>query len=351
MDAPRDSIGRRRFLAATTAAAGALAFPAVLRAQTATLRITTWGGKWGEVMKGEMLPAFEKEHKCTVEVDSAFPFVPKLQASPRSKPIYDVLHTNSNEQWALAVKGLVEPKVDPRKVPNLADVYPYAVSDKIVGVSIFTSAIGLGYRTDKGLVPPTSWKDLWEKKYADVRATYVIPINSLGQALFMMAGQLYGSGLRDLDAAYKAMEALKPVKLVDFTGTMEKQLLAGEVHIAVIHDSGVLRYEGQSQPIDWAAPKEGVMALEQVLSLTPGSPVKELGHAYVDYMLRPDVQKKLAETVWYSPSNRKVKLAPKYDARLFNTEEKVKQLIQLDWKWYNERKDEIDGRVNRIFRA
>ncbi len=346
-----DSIDRRRFLGTAAAAAGALGFPAVLRAQTATLRITTWGGKWGEVMKGEMLPAFEKEHKCTVEVDSAFPFVPKLQASPRNKPIYDVLHTNSNEQWALAVKGLVEPKVDPRKVPNLADVYPYAVSDKIVGVSIFTSAIGLGYRTDKGVTPPTSWKELWEKKYADVRATYVIPINSLGQALFMMAGQLYGSGLRDLDAAYKAMEALRPIKLVDFTGTMEKILLAGEVHIGVLHDSGILRYEGQHQPIEWAAPREGVMALEQVLSITPGSAVKELGHAYIDYMLRPDVQKKLAETVWYSPSNRKVKLAPKYDARLFNTEAKVQQLIQLDWKWYNERKDEIDARVNRIFKA
>ncbi len=343
---------RRRFLATTAAAAtGALGFPAVLRAQTATLHITTWGGKWGEVQKSENLPAFEKEFKCKVEVDSAFPFVPKLQASPRNKPIYDVLHTNSNEQWALAVRGLVEPKVDAKKVPNLADVYPYAVSDKIVGVSIFTSAIGLGYRTDKDVTKPASWKDLWEKRYADVRATYVIPINSLGQALFMMAGHVYGSGLRDLDTSYKAMEALKPVKLVDFTGTMEKMLLAGEVNIGVLHDSGILRYDGQNLPIEWAAPKEGVMALEQVLSITPGSPVKELGHAYIDYMLRPDVQKKLAETVWYSPSNKKVKLASKYDARLFNTEDKVKQLIQLDWKWYNERKDEIDSRVNRIFKA
>lgn len=345
------SISRRRFLGTTAAVVGTLGGPALLRAQTSTLRITTWGGKWGEVMKGWALPAFEKEFKCTVEVDSAFPFVPKLQASSRSKPAYDVLHTNSNEQWALAVKGLVEPKVDARKVPNLADVYPYAISDKIVGVSIFTSAIGLGFRTDKGLATPASWKDLWNPKYANVRATYVIPINSLGQALLMMAGQVYGSGQRDLDAAYKAVESLKPVKLVDFTGTMEKILLAGEVHIGVIHDSGVLRYDGQNQPLEWAAPKEGVMALEQVLSITPGSGVKELGHAYVDYMLRPDVQKRLSETVWYSPSNRKVTLDPKYDARLFNTEAKVKQLIQLDWKWYNERKDEIDARVNRIFRA
>ena len=55
--------------------------------------------------------------------------------------------------------------------------------------------------------------------------------------------------------------------------------------------------------------------------------------------------------VWYSPSNKKVKLDAKYDAKLYNTEAKVAQLIQVDWKWYNERKDDIDARVTRILRG
>jgi len=46
------------------------------------------------------------------------------------------------------------------------------VSDKIVGVTIFTSAIGLGYRTDKGLTKPTSWKDLADPKLAGARGGY-----------------------------------------------------------------------------------------------------------------------------------------------------------------------------------
>lgn len=153
--AARMHLDRRHLIGG--AAAAALA-PAVLRAETATLKITTWGGKWGEVMKGKVLPAFEKEHKCSVLADQALPYLPKLQASPRGDPVYDVLHSNSNEQWKAAELGLVLPKVDVKDVANIADVYPYAVSDKIVGVSIFTSAIGLGYRTDKGLKPPKSWK-------------------------------------------------------------------------------------------------------------------------------------------------------------------------------------------------
>jgi putative spermidine/putrescine transport system substrate-binding protein len=344
-------ITRRDFVAAASVAGALLGAPAIVPAQETVLRITSWGGKWGEIMKGEVIPAFEKEMKCKVEIDSAFPYLPKLLASPRSKPLYDVLHANSDQQWQAAEADLVEPKFDAKKVPNIVDVYPYAVSDKIVGVSIFTSAIGLAYRTDKIAEAPTSWKDLWDRKYDGVRGAYVIPANSLGQSLFMISGQLYGGGMKDVDAAMKAMERLKPVKLVDFTGTMEKQLLAGEVHIAVLHDSGVLRYFDQNVPLAFVAPKEGVLSLEQVLTVTKGSDKKALGYAYVDYMLRPDVQQKLAEGVWYSPSNKKVKLAPKYQDRLYATEEKVKQLIQPDWQWYNARKDEFDDKFNRLFRS
>jgi putative spermidine/putrescine transport system substrate-binding protein len=340
---------RRTFIRAATAAA--LAAPAIARAQTATLKTTAWGGKWGEVVKAQVIPAFEKEFKCKVETDAAFPYFPKLQASPKNAPFYDVLHTNTSEQWQAAVEGLVEARLDAKKVPNLADVYPYAVSDKIVGVSGFTSAVGFGYRTDKGLTPPASWKDLADPKLAGQRGSYLVPVNSIGQMHLMMLGKVHGNGLEDLDAAYKALEALKPIKMFDFTGQMEKALLSGEVIIGVLHDSGVFRYDGQNQPIEFAAPKEGVLALEQVWTVTPGSPVKELAYAYVDFMLRPEIQKPLAEAVWYSPSNRKVKLEPKYDARLYNTEAKVAQLIQVDWKWYNERKDDIDARVTRLLKG
>ena len=179
----------------------------------------------------------------------------------------------------------------------------------------------------------------------------VLQAAGLGQAHLLLLGKLYGQGYQDLDAAYKALEALKPIKMVDFTGQMEKMLLSAEVSMAVIHDSGVLRYYDQKQPIEFAAPSEGVLSLEQVLNVAPGSKVKELAFAYCDYMLRPDVQKKLAEAVWYSPANRNVSLDKAYADRLYITPEKVATLIQVDWKWYNARKDAIDARVARIMRA
>src|SRR5262249_16722633 len=155
--------------------------------------------------------------------------------------------------------------------------------------------VGLGYRTDKGLTAPKSWKDLADPKLAGQRGSYLIPVNSLGQPHLMMLGKIYGKGFEDLDAAYKALEHLKPTKLFDFTGQMENAMLSGEVSMGVIHDSGIYRYDADKPPLEFVVPTEGVLALEQVLTVTPGSKVRELGNAYIDYMLRPDVQKELAE--------------------------------------------------------
>jgi putative spermidine/putrescine transport system substrate-binding protein len=341
---------RRRFIQTTgAAAAGTLAFPFVARGAEPVLRITGWGGKWGEMVRAHVYPEFEKEHKCKLETDTAFPFVPKLLAGSKSKPVYDLLHANSNEQWLAAQAGFVEEKLDPKQVPNIRDVYAYAVSDKIVGVSIFTSAIGLGYRTDKVATPPASWKELWEAKYANLRATYIVPQNSLGSCLLLMAGQLYGKGLQDLDAAFKAMAELKPIKLVDFTGTMEKAFLSAEVHIGVIHDSGIWRHLVNKPPLNWVAPREGVLALEQVYSVTRGTDKKELAYAFINHMLSPKIQKLMSEEMYYSPSSRKVTLSPDHQARLFATEEKVKQLIQVDWKWFNANQEQIAIRFNKLF--
>ncbi len=107
----------RRTLLQGTAATLALGAPAV-HAQTTVLKTTAWGGKWGEVMKGQIIPAFEKEFKCKVETDSAFPYYPKLQATPKNAPLYDVLHTNTSEQWQAVRSGLVEPKLDVEEGPE-----------------------------------------------------------------------------------------------------------------------------------------------------------------------------------------------------------------------------------------
>lgn len=327
---------------------------AIAKQEPQTLRITGWGGGWETLMLETVYPPFEEEYNVKVETDTAFPFPPKLFASPKDDPIYDVLHSNTNEvQKAYDSDYLVDrSEYTTTTVPNIADVYDYAHSDRLPGIAAFTSAVGLGYRTDADLPALTSWTDLWNPDLGSDKAGYVIT-NSLGAMLLMMAGDIYGSGYEDLDAAFEAMEQLKPIKLQDFTGTMENVLLSGEANVGVIHDSGIYRHfnDDPVPPVDWVAPEEGTPALEQVFSVTAGSQKQELAYAYINHMLSADVQKVVGEGVLYGLANSTVQLAEEFSGKIVDTPEKAAQLIQFDWQWYNANEDEIVLRFNRAMRG
>ena len=55
-------LNRRRFLAAgASLGLGALAAPSIARAEDPVLNVTGWGGKWGDIMRSDVGPTFEKE--------------------------------------------------------------------------------------------------------------------------------------------------------------------------------------------------------------------------------------------------------------------------------------------------
>ncbi|HLT57242.1 MAG TPA: extracellular solute-binding protein [Limnochordales bacterium] len=307
------------------------------------LRITGWGGAYGDLYQRHVIPAFEKEYNCRVEVDTAFPFEPKLLASPRNRPIYDVFHSNNQPVTKVMEAGYLEENLTASEIPNLRDCYDYVTAPTVPGIAAFVSGIGLGYRTDLVEGKLDSWQQLWEERFAGRRGTYVIT-NELGIATLLMAGEIFGSGYQDLDAAFEAIAKLRPIKLADFTGTMERMLLTGEVVVGVIHDSGIWRHVGDA-PVDWAFVKEGIPALEQVMNVTKGSDKKELAYAWLNHILSPEVQRLMGEELGYGVANKTVRLSGKYEGRTFDTPEKVALLKQFDWSWYNK----VESTVTRRF--
>lgn len=346
---PVPALDRRAFLAATATAG--LAAPRPARAQMPPkLRICGWGGNWDEMFKADIVPAFEAAHGCEVEIDTGWPFMPKLLSSSPRRPFYDVLLANPHDHWKAFDAGFVEDTPDATRVPNLADVYAYAKRDELVGVTFLNSAVGLAYRKDLVAAPPTSWLAIFEDAYKGRRGSYVMQ-NTLGAGFFLMTGKLFGSGFTDTDAMFAATERLKPVKLVDFTGAMEKLLRSGEVAIGVINDADTLRYEGVDDTLAFLNPAEGSIALEQTYSVAKGSEVRELAYAWIDFLLAPANQKLICEKLWMSPVNRKTDLAPKYLDKLYITEEKVKTLITPDWNWFNRNFDRLNNTYMRILAA
>ena len=112
-------LSRRNFLewASGTAAVAVIGAPAV-HAQTAVLKTTAWGGKWGEVMKGQSFRPSRRNSNARSRPTRRFPITLSCRRAPKNAPLYDVLHTNTSEQWQAVVEGLVEPKLTRKTSPT-----------------------------------------------------------------------------------------------------------------------------------------------------------------------------------------------------------------------------------------
>jgi putative spermidine/putrescine transport system substrate-binding protein len=317
-------------------------------AQQKTLVVTGYGGRWSEVMKKALVEPFEKKHGVKVEIVTGITteWVAKLMAAGPDNPPFDVVMGNEPPFPIPRERGFFD-KRNVDLAPNIKNVYPKALIGD-TSLAMFWARIGLAYRTDSGIKKPTSWKDFWDESYAGKRGTYVIG-NTLGINFLFVAGKLYGKDFFDIDAGLAAIKRAQP-KLVDFTGTIEKQLEQKEVVLAVLHDGSAYDLQKRGIPVDWVAPSEGTPILDQVIQVTRGSKNKELAWKLIDAYLSPEVQLAFATELFFSPTNRTVKVPPDVAKKIISGPEDVEKLVLFDWGQIAKQRPQWTERWNKEMR-
>src|SRR5260370_24306554 len=121
-----------------------------------------------------------------------------------------------------------------------------------------------------------------------MRSTYVIG-TTLSSNFLIIVSKSFGRDFYDIDAGVAAIKHAQP-KLVDFTGTVEKQLEQKEVVMAVLHDASTYDLHKRGIPVDWAAPSEGLPILDQIRQLTRRSQNKEQASKLIDAYTSPQGQ-------------------------------------------------------------
>jgi putative spermidine/putrescine transport system substrate-binding protein len=145
-----------------------------------------------------------------------------------------------------------------------------------------------------------------------------------------MTSKIYGKDYFDIDAGVAAIKRAQP-KLVDFTGTVEKQLEQKEVVMAVLHDASTYDLQKRGIPVDWVAPTEGLPILDQIVQVTRGSKHKELAWKFIDAYISPEVQLAFATELFWSPTNKTVKVPADVAKKIINGPADVDKLVLFDW--------------------
>ena len=236
---------------------------------------------------------------------------------------YDVLFVSGPFVEALANLGLIA-ELDQGKLPNLANLYPEAANlaydpGNRRSVPYAWGTTGLCYRSDLVEGTPSSWNDLLRP--ADALKG---KITMLATDRWLMAAGLkaLGYSVNSTDAGQIAqakdllIEAKRSLLAYDDT-TFYSKLVAGEASLVQAWDGWCNYGIAENPAIKFVVPTEGSDMWTDTMVVTAASENKDGAHAFIDYVLRPEVHAWVAENILYKVPN--LKAMERIDKALFDT--------------------------------
>jgi len=236
--------------------------------------------------------------------------VGKLEASNGTG--YDVVFMSAPFAEGLNNRGWLE-TLDHSMFDNLGNLAPEAAQlgyDPGNGFSVpYTwGNTGLCYRTDLVPAAPTSWNDLLSPVGANVGKVTMLATD---RWLLLPALITLGYSINDTDQAHleQARDILLETKkhLLGYDDTtFYSKLVSGEANLVEAWD-GWCNY-GIGDPdkgslIKYVVPSEGTDVWSDTMVILKSSTNKPAAYAFIDYILRPEVHKTVAEYVLYKVPN------------------------------------------------
>ena len=350
---------RRRAVLGSVGAA-AIAAPVITgrRAAAADRSITIgiYTGQQGDVVRKQIIPIFEKKYQCKVFATEGVTLgqIAAMRAT-RNNPKYTVMFVDDIGIDLAKREGLIE-KLPRDEMPNLARVMDRFIYNEGFGAAFAMSAAGLAYNTERGK-PLDSYGDLWDPQ---LRGRFLMCTPKATQSLFLLiaavavtTGKPYAEAQYQIEQAWPRMESLKSNVLSMFEGeTAVVQVMQGQADVAgLFYSKSVNPYTVRGAPVSMCYPREGTFAGINCVSLVKNGPERELGVAFMNHMLDPDIQRLLAEATLTAPTIPGLEFKPEVIKFMAYPESKMKDMaiFSPDWSFINPIRSKLLEKYNQVF--
>ncbi len=318
--------------------------------EKSSIIVSTWGlsedNLWTEVYE-----PFEEEYNTTVilDVGNGQERFTKLQNDPNSQ--VDVIELAQKNTADAIAAGVTDP-IRPEEIECFDSLIPAA--QEIIrsgsGAPYTLNSICIIYDRDAAGIEIKEWEDLWDPA---LRGKITIPdiTTTFGPAFVEMAGFVAGTAPKDdnADAAFKALEALKPNVVRTYSRSSDAVNLfqTGEIAVAVIGDFGVPVVTGAVDGLEVIVPESGTWANFNVINITDKCRNRDLAVQYINYRLSAETQTRTAGVLNEAPTNGDVVLSPEVAANL-TVGEVAARAKSVDFSYVNTVIDDWVDRYNRI---
>lgn len=273
---------------------------------TQTLTLLTWP----DYINPLTLEQFEAEAQVRVElaiVPSAVELIERMQDPD---PGVDVLVPPDYAVRELQAQGRLL-QLEPAKLPNLEHLEPRFLRGRAhdpesrVSVVKDWGTTGFMYRTDLVEESLTSWKEFWTaaEKYSGCVTVLDSPGEVIGAALKRHGHSYNASSPEELAEARRALLDLKP-HILAFETNYKPLLASGEAVLSLGWNGDAAVLIAQGLPIRYVVPGEGSQFWEDDWAIAAAAPHPDLAHAFLGFVLRPDVAAQEARYTRYATGNR-----------------------------------------------
>ena len=250
---------------------------------------------WPDYVSPLTLDGFEKEYGVEVRLEivpSAAELIERMQNEGPGldvlvPPDYAVRELNAQDRLLT---------LDHSKLPNVEHLesrfYHGRPHDPESRVSVIKDwgTTGFMYRTDMIYETLTSWADFWRlaEKLSGCATVLDSPGEVIGAAL-KMRGHSYNASSADLLAGVREdLLKLKP-HLLAFETNYKPLIATGKACLALGWNGDAAALIAQDVSIQYVIPSEGSQIWEDDWAIAADAPNSELAHAFLNYVLRPEI--------------------------------------------------------------
>lgn len=262
---------------------------------------------WSEYIPQAVLDGFSKETGIKVNYEtfaSGEEMLAKLLAGGTR---YDLIQPPDYIAEALIKNKLLVP-LDYKKLPNFRNLLPEFTKmphdpEQKFTVPYMAGTVGIVVNTEKITEPVAGYADLFSDKHKN----RIVTVDD-GRELVVAALYTLGIGLNDITPANlaKARPVLadwfKKIKLFD-SDSPKTALLNGDVDLGLVWAGEAAILWNEDKKFRYVLPAEGAHLFVDVLAIPRRARNVGAAHAFIDYILRPEVSVQISEEFPYTNPN------------------------------------------------
>ncbi|MCG3087408.1 ABC transporter substrate-binding protein [Sporosarcina cyprini] len=263
---------------------------------------------WGEYIDPDLLKQFEKETGIKViyeTFDSNEGMMGKIEQGGTS---YDITMPSEYMVEMMAEKDLLLP-IDYSQIPNIKHIDPYFLDlpfdpGNKFSIPYFWGTVGIAYNPDL-LDGQTfeSWDNLWDPSLKQQVILVDSARETIGMGLNSLHYSLNSTNINELQEATEKLKKLSPNVKAVIGDEVTQLMVNNEAAVSLTWSGQAADMMSENESIDYVVPEEGSNLWFDNFVIPRTAKNIEGAHAFINFMLDPEVAAQNADYVGYSTPN------------------------------------------------